>query len=122
MKNIKWVLAGIVAWLFLSFLGLLLPLPMGLAFLFVIAPIASGYLVGETNETISIAVVSIVTSALAGAIGLATIGSVPPEQLKNVTGLGWSPNILILVWVCINGLLSFIVGYLKFRFGRQANT
>jgi hypothetical protein len=119
MSGIKWVFFGIVVWLVFSFLGILLPVFLGLVFLLFVAPIVGGYLVGRSGKIILIVIFSLVTSALAGVIGLATIGSVPPERQKNVTGIGWSSNTEILVWVCFNGLLSLITGYLKSRFNRN---
>jgi len=119
MNDVKWVFLGVVVWLAFSFLGMFLPVFLGLVFLLFVAPIAGGYLVGRSKKAISIVVVSLTTSVLAGVIGLATIGSVPPEQQTNVTGIGWSSNTRILVWVCLNGLLTLTVGYLKFRFNRD---
>ena len=117
MDSIKWMFLGIVVWFVFSFLGLSLPIFLGLVFLWFVAPIAGGYVAGRSKKAVWIVVVSLAASVLAGVIGLATIGSVPPERQTNVTGLEGST--IILVWVCLNGLLTLTVGYLKFRFSRH---
>jgi len=111
---------SVVVWLAFSFLGMILPLFLGLVILLCVAPIASGYMAGRSKKAVSIVVISFTTSVLAGVIGLATIGSVPPEQQTNVTGIGWNSNTRILVWVFLNGLLTLTVGYLKFRFNKDS--
>jgi len=113
------MLIAVVLWFVLSFVGLVLPIFLGLALFLFITPVITGYVAGRSRKIGLVVIVAIITSILAGVIGLVTIGSVPPEQQRNVTGIGWISNTLILIWVSLNGLLTLLVGYIKFRYGRR---
>lgn len=106
---------AVALWFVLSFLGLLLPIFVGLFVFLVIAPIASGYVVGSAKRLTLIAILSLMTTVLAGVVGWATIGSVPVEQRRDVLGIGWSSDTLILTWIVLNAMLSFTTAYLKLR-------
>lgn len=119
MNGIRSIFVAVVVWIILSLLGLLLPAFLGLIVFLFVAPIASGYLVGGSKKPILIVAFSIVTSVLAGIIGFATIGYGSSERQINVTEIGWSSDTEILVWVCLNGLLSLAVGFLRLRVDRH---
>jgi hypothetical protein len=119
MNGSKWIFLGIVVWLAFTFLGFILPTFLGLIFFLFVAPIACGYFAGKSKKAISIVAVSIVACFLAAVIGLTTIGSVSPEQQRNVTGVNWNSSTLILVWVCLNALLTLTVGYARFRLDKH---
>jgi predicted Na+-dependent transporter len=119
MHDSKWIFLGIVVWLVFTFLGFVLPTFLGLIFFLFVAPSACGYFAGRSKKAISIVAVSIVACILAAVVGLTTIGSVSPEQRRNVTGLDWNLGTLILVWVCLNALLILTVGYVRFRLDKH---
>jgi hypothetical protein len=107
------ILLAVVAWFALSFVGLLLPVFIGLIFFFFLAPIVGGYIAGSCKKAQSVLIVSIVTAVLSGILGFGTIGSASVHE--NVTGIDWFSVALILVWIVLNFSLTLAVGYYKFR-------
>jgi hypothetical protein len=117
----NWVMStffAVVVWLVLSFVGLLLPIFLGLVFFLFLASIISGYIAGLGKRVQSILIVSFLTTVLAGIVGFETIGSAP--ETRNVTGIGWTSDSLIFVWIILNLLLTLAAGYLKFRLGKES--
>jgi ABC-type multidrug transport system fused ATPase/permease subunit len=113
LNDVKNILLAVVAWFALSFIGLLLPVFVGLIFFFFLAPIIGGYIAGSCKKVQSILIVSLITAAFAGILGFGTIGSAPAHE--NVTGIDWFSVALILVWVVLDFLLALATGYHKFR-------
>ena len=112
------VARAVVVWLLLSFVGLLLPIFLGLALFLFLAPIVSGYIAGRDKSAHSILIVSFLTTALAGIVGFVTFGSAPAT--RNVSGIVWTSTTLILIWTFLNLLLTLATGYLKFRLGKDS--
>lgn len=115
MSNVKGIFTAVVLWFVLTFVGLLLPISMGLVFFLFVAPIISGYVAGRNRKASSVVIISVITTVLAGMIGLAIVGSVPLELQHSITGIGWTSNTLILVWVFLNALLTLITGYASLK-------
>jgi len=113
------VVLAVALWFVISLFGLLLPIFIGIIVFFILSPIASGYIAGKSKKLGLIGIATFVTSVLAGLIGWTTIGSVPIEQQRDVLGIGWSAQTLILVWILLNAVLGFVTGYLKLRFRKE---
>jgi len=109
------IFTAVALWFVLTFLGLLLPTLTGLVFFMFVAPIIIGYVAGRNRKASIIVIISLITTVLAGIIGFATIGSVPLELQRNLTGIGWTSNTLILVWVFLNASLTLITGYVTLK-------
>jgi hypothetical protein len=121
LRDLSVVFLAAFLWLVLSLVGLLLPITIGLVFFMVIAPIVGGYVAGRTGRVGSLAIVLVVTTVLAGLIGLATVGSAPADRQRNITGIGVSSDALILVWIGVNGILTLIAGFFRFRSIRRSS-